>query len=44
MTAFKLLSKRETIMIHCKSKIDKVNEIMMREIKACESFAKSKPS
>ena len=44
MIAFKLLGKRETIILHSNKKIEKVNELMLSEIKACEKFAKTKPN
>ena len=44
MVAFKILSKRETIKMHVDKKIEKVNSLMLRELKAAENFAKVKPN
>lgn len=43
MVAFKILSQREAIKIHVDKKIDKVNQIVLRELRAAETFAKVKP-
>ena len=44
MVAFKELSARKSIQLNIDKKIDKVNELVLRELKAIEAHAKSKPN